>query len=138
MPHEAPDVAAPGSLREKALSRWDNEGGALCEGPQEQPTSHEPRLAQEPRLTNAELVRLRVRVIALENLVIALLAEGSDRQVAVAREMAAYISPRPALAHHPQTIRAAAHMIDLVERAACFRTEGPQERPPTPTPGLDD
>ena len=40
--------------------------------------------------SNAELVQLRIRVIALENLVIALLAEASDRQLDLAREMAAY------------------------------------------------
>jgi hypothetical protein len=74
-----------------------------------------------PELTNAELVQLRIRVIALENLVIALLAEASDRQLELAREMAAYISPRPGFTQHPLTIHAAAHMVDLVERAGQFR-----------------
>ena len=55
--------------RQKALSRWDNEGGAR---PVEAP-------ADVPELTNAELVHLRIRVIALENLIITLLSEGSDR-----------------------------------------------------------
>jgi hypothetical protein len=73
-------------------------------------------------LTNVELVQLRVRVIALENLVIALLAEASDRQLETAREMAAFISPRPGFTHHPLTIQAAAHMIDLVDRAERFRS----------------
>jgi hypothetical protein len=48
-------------------------------------------------LTNAELVQLRVRVIALENLMIALLAGASDKQLEIAREMATYISPDQAL-----------------------------------------
>ena len=75
-----------------------------------------------PELTNAELVQLRVRVIALENLVIALLAEASERQLGLAREMAAYIAPRPGFTHHPLTLHASAQMIDLVERAHHFRS----------------
>ncbi len=127
MPGEKPSFADPLQLREQALSRWDDEGGALRDGPQEGAIPSEPRLVEDPRLTNAELVQLRVRVIALENLVIALLAEGPDRQIAVAREMAAYISPRPGCTHHPLTIHAASHMIDLIERAGCFRTGDAEE-----------
>ena len=76
-------------------------------------------------MTNAELVHLHIRVIALENLVIAVLAEGSDRQLAVAREMAGYISPRSGFKHHPLTIQAADHMTDLVDRALHFQTVQP-------------
>jgi len=64
-----------------ALSTWDNEGGAQLEQ------------VDTDELTNAELVHLRCRVIALENVVIALLADGSERQQALIREMATYISP---------------------------------------------
>jgi len=71
-------------------------------------------------LTNTELVHLRVRVIALENLVIALLAQASDRQLELVREMAAYISPRPGFTQHPLTVHAAAQMIHIVERAGRF------------------
>jgi hypothetical protein len=78
-----------------------------------------------PQLTNAELVQLRIRVIALENLVIALLAEASERQVSVAREMATYILPKPGFTPHPLTVQAAARMIDLVERAGHFRDAAP-------------
>lgn len=102
--------------RQAALSRWDNEGGA-------QVGARQDEQADVPDLTNAELVQLRVRVIALENLVIALLAEGSDRQVEVAREMATYISPRPGFTHHPLTIRAATHMVEIADRAVHFRKE---------------
>ena len=83
---------------------------------------------REPQITNAELVQLRVRVIALENLMITLLAEGSDRHVEVVREMAAYISPMPGFTQHALTIHAAAHMIDLVHRAAHFSSAGVDER----------
>jgi hypothetical protein len=72
-------------------------------------------------LTNAELVRLRVRVIALENLVITLLAELPGRRLELAREMATYISPRPGFTPHPLTIHAAAQMINLADRAGHFR-----------------
>lgn len=109
----------PSERRRRALSRWENEGGAVASVPHE---TH----ADVPDMTNAELVHLRIRVIALENLMIAVLAEGSDRQLAVAREMAAYISPRPGFTHHPLTIQAADHMTDLVDRAVHF-----QDLPPS-------
>jgi len=72
-------------------------------------------------LTDAELVQLRIRVIALENVVISLLAKSSDRQLDLIREMAAYISPRPGFTPHRLTIRAAVEMIHLVDRAGHFR-----------------
>ena len=68
-----------------------------------------------------ELAQLRIRVIALENLVIALLAQGSDHQLDLARQMAAYISPRPGFTHHRPTTHAAAQMVHLVERGNHFR-----------------
>ena len=74
----------------------------------------------------AELVLLHVRVIALENLVIALLAGASDRQLELACKMAPLISPRPGSTSHPLTIRAADHMADLLNRASRF---GDRKRP---------
>ena len=76
-------------------------------------------------LTDAELRQLHVRVIALENLVISLLADASDRQLTLAREMAAFILPRPGFTAHPLTVDAAAQMISLVERAGHFRDATP-------------
>lgn len=102
-------------LRKRALSRWDDEGGAIAPAPQ-------AASLDEHALTNAELVHLRIRVIALENMMIAVLAEGSDRQLEVAREMAEYISPRAGFTPHLLTLRAADHMTDFVERALHFRT----------------
>ena len=107
--------------RQTALSRWDSEGGAGPGSSQEGRSNYH----DVPELTDAELVQLRMRVIALENLVIAFLAEASDRQLQVAREMAAYISPRPGFTQHPLTVHAAAHMIDLVDRAGRFRDDAP-------------
>ena len=110
----------PSQKRQMALSRWDNEGGAGLCGPQEGQISEEVQ-SEVPELTNAELVQLRVRVIALENLVISLLAEASDRQLDLAREMATFISPRPGFTHHSLTIHAATQMVDLIDRAGHFR-----------------
>ena len=71
-------------------------------------------------MTEAELRAMHVRVIALENLVVAMLAAGSRQQKELAEDMAKYISPRPGFTRHPLTIQAAAHMIDLVQRASRF------------------
>lgn len=113
MPDTSP--LEPSDVPGRALARWDNEGGALASSP------HETHL-DVPDMSNAELVQLRIRVIALENLMIAVLSEGSDRQLEVAREMADYIAPRAGSAQHPLTIRAADHMTDLVDRAVHFQT----------------
>jgi len=124
MPDRKPDLLDASQQYQLALSRWDNEGGAGPHRPQEALISGEVQ-PEVPQLTNAELVQLRIRVIALENLVITLLAEASDRQLDLAREMAAYISPRPGFTQHPLTIHAAAQMIDLVQRAGQFRVAPP-------------
>lgn len=73
-------------------------------------------------MTNTELVHLRIRVITLENLLIAMLAEGSDRQRQAAREMADCITPQPGFTQHPLTTQAAKQMTDFVDRAVHFRT----------------
>lgn len=124
MPDQSPDVRTAIDFRLKALSRWDNEGGAGPHGPQVS-DAHVLRDPDIPNLTDAELIQLRVRVIALENLIIMMLAEGSDRQLELAREMAAYISPRPGFTHHPLTMQAAAHMVDLVDRGIHYRSVDP-------------
>jgi hypothetical protein len=110
-----PDFIDPSQQQQKALSRWDDEGGLV-------PTEMH---SEVPELTNTELVHLRVRVIALENVVLALLAESSDRQLDHVREMAAYISPRSGSTEHPLTIHAANHIVQLVERATHFRAMPP-------------
>jgi hypothetical protein len=121
MPDEKSDALSSTQQRQSALSRWDNEGGAGPHGSQE----HGVELTDIPPLTNVDLVQLRIRVIALENLVIMLLAEGSDKQRDLAREMATYISPRSGFTQHPLTIQAAAHMNDLVDRAVHYRSVTP-------------
>jgi hypothetical protein len=121
MPHKKLDLSDRSKQRKSALSRRENEGSAAPRRSRKVLTSNKikPRV---PQLAMAELVQLRIRVIALENLVIGLLAEASDRQLDLAREMAVYISPRPNSTRHRSTIHAAAQMLHLVERAAHFRS----------------
>ena len=122
MPHRDPVSSEAARSRAMALSVWDEEGGGGPSWPEGHSIPSEER-SEVPQLTDAELVQLRIRVIALENLLIALLAEASDRRLELAREMAAYIAPRPGFTQHPLTVKAAAHMVDLVERAGRFRDE---------------
>ena len=112
----------PNAIRQQqtALSVWDTEGGAGPCGPQEESGAEDLR-PRVPELTNAEVVQLRVRVIALENLVITLLAEASERQLDRVPIMVAHITPRPGFTHHPLTLQAAVQMTNLVERARHFR-----------------
>jgi hypothetical protein len=114
MMKESKPAADAVTARQSAISQWDNEGGAITTHPDGLPTDL-------PELSNAELVQLRIRVIALENLMIALLSQGTDWQLTMADEMAAHIAPREDSSHHPLTALAARHMNDLVSRAFHFR-----------------
>jgi hypothetical protein len=68
-----------------------------------------------------ELQTLHVRVIALESLIVSLLASASDRQRNQAIKMAAYISPRSGATQHQLTVQAATHVADLIRRAIPLR-----------------
>ena len=72
-------------------------------------------------LTNAELVQLQIRVIALENLVAALLVDASGQQLNLAREIADCIAPHAGFTPHRLTIHAAARMGSLIERSGHLR-----------------
>lgn len=120
MPKREPNISENAKVRQRALSRWDNEGGAVAVVHQEAPASSVD-LAVVPNMTNSELAQLRVRVIALENLLITFLAEATDGQLNRIRDMATYILPRPGATDHPLTVKAAAQMINLIERADQFR-----------------
>jgi hypothetical protein len=121
MSDRVPPPPVPPAQRLSTLSRWENEGGALDDRSPDDLVNLEI-----PPLTNTELVHLRVRLIAAENLLLALLAEGTEAQTAMAKEMAAYIRPREGHTPHPLTIHAARQMLRLVERAARFKRPGPQ------------
>lgn len=77
-------------------------------------------------LTNAELAQLQLRVIALENLVTALLATAPEQTVPLVRAIAADISPRPDATPHHLTVGAAAQMIHLLDRGQLARTFPPR------------
>ncbi len=108
-------TSGPPTQRQRALSRWTNEGGAVAPG-------DHVMCAAAPVMTNTELVHLHIRVIALENILIAVLAEGSEQQREVARSMADLIAPREGTTPHALTIQAAKHIADFVDRAGHYRT----------------
>jgi hypothetical protein len=122
MPSQSPDPPNDFVLRQRALARWESEGGKTL--PLDSPRVESAEQTQIPEMTNAEIVALRVRVIALENVLISLLATAPDHQLKLIREMADYISPRPGFTPHPLTIHAAEHMVDLVDRSTRFRSHG--------------
>ena len=129
MPTSKADAMESAKQRQRALQRWNNEGGA---GPGGRPfsVSIEAALASAPPLGNAELVQLQIRVIALENVAIALLARATPAQIELVRDMAAYISPRPGFTPHLLTVGAAGEMLSLVDRSSPFRlTEDGRDEP---------
>ena len=102
---------------EVALSIWENEGGARAQRTQPQPAMQK----EVPQSVSTELEHLRIRMIAMENLLIAMLAQAPDRQLELGCEMAAFISPRPGFSHHPRTVGAAAQMVHVLHRARHFQ-----------------
>lgn len=99
---------------EVVIARWENEGGATA--------PWEPALqAQVPQSMNTELEHLRIRMIAMENLLITMLAQAPDRQLALGSEMAGFISPRPGFTRHPRTVGAAAQIAHLLRRGRHFQ-----------------
>ena len=131
MPDPKSSASTRSELRRTALSRWDNEGGA---GPRRQVESGaipaDPSL-DVPPLSNAELVQLQIRVIALESVVMALLSEASGPQIERARERAIHIAPRPGRTRHRLTIHAAARIVGLIEDAAHFGATTPSGGAPS-------
>lgn len=103
-------------VHDRAIGRWENEGGSS--------SGTQPHQQETIARANgdAEAGNLRVRLIALENLVVALLAGAPESQSQLVREMAAYISPRAGTTPHRMTIEAARNMLALVERAAHYKS----------------
>jgi hypothetical protein len=71
--------------------------------------------------SRAQLIHRQARLIALENIVVALLCTACEEQLELIRKMAAGISPRPGFTEHPLTIQAATQMNSMVQRARHFR-----------------
>lgn len=111
------DPMRPMQPTETALSRWENEGGAFA-----QIRSLDCVVSLESHLSmRTELDQLRIRMIAIENLLITLLAQADDQPREMGYEMATYISPRPGYTAHHKTLEAARQMRHLVKRARHFR-----------------
>ena len=106
--------------KNKALSRWEDEGGALPCGPQEA-LAADCKKWNIPPLSEAEIIQLRIRMIALENIVLGLLSTASDEQLATVERMADFISPRAGATQHPLTLHAATQMEHFAERTRRFR-----------------
>jgi hypothetical protein len=68
MPSPLPDPPNDFTLRQHALARWENEGGTTI--PIDGSRAGGAEQTHIPEMTNAEMVALRVRVIALENVLI--------------------------------------------------------------------
>ena len=100
--------------RQRPLSQWDNEGGAIATPVRVLPDDL-------PELTNAELVHMRVRLIALENLMIVLLSQASTGQFEMAGILATHLAPGSGAAPHRLTDLAMHQMHDLVHRAGLLR-----------------
>ena len=74
------------------------------------------------KIGDAEDGNLVIRLISLENIIVALLADAPESQSQLVRDMANYISPRPGKTPHRLTVEAARNMLALVERAEQYRS----------------
>jgi hypothetical protein len=113
------DVAPQPSVavfRASALARWDNEGGALSHPAPVKP----PFVDVAHHLSDRDVVCLRSRVIALENIVVAMLAGGSSNQRSVVHDMALFVRPPLEEVQDRLTLHAADLMDDLADRAGRF------------------
>ena len=119
-------------LFERAVSRWENEGGTVLGAGPMDPASADTSSAAP--LGSAEFVQLQFRVLALENLVTVLLAQSSDRQLGVVRDMAAHVAANPGITPHPPSVRAAAKMRRLLEAAGHLRALCTEQATTTVTP----
>ena len=102
--------AARAAAHERAIGRLDTETAS---------SERTPTVVGE--IGDAEAGNLRVRLIAIENVLVALLATASESQVELIREMACYISPRSGKTPHRLTVEAARNMLAILERAEHYR-----------------
>lgn len=105
----------------RVIGRWENEGGSVRVWHRNVPVE-EKSATVAGEIGDAETTNARVRLIAIENIIVALLANAPDDRLELIREMADYISPRPGMTPHRLTIEAARNMLAVVERAEHYRT----------------
>jgi len=70
---------------------------------------------------NAQLEHLGVRTIAVESLLITMLAQATEQHLELCREVADFVSARPGSAQRPGMIDAADQMVHLLRRAQRLR-----------------
>ena len=111
------DDFAPGDdeFHGRTIAQSINDAGTLND------QSHQDQATVAGKIGDAERGNIKVRLIALENLVVALLASAPASQSEIVSEMAKFISPRSGNVPHRLTIEAARNMLALVERAAHYR-----------------
>ena len=117
MSDNALDLGRAKTPLERSVARWENEGGAI-----EAFDTAKTHATIVGKIGDAEAVNIRVRLIALENIVVALLASGPQESSEMVGEMARYISPRSEATPHRLTIEAARNMLAIVDRAQHCRT----------------
>lgn len=102
-----------------ATGRPENEGEAIGGSGGQRQTRQSETVAGA--IGDAEDGNIRVRLIALENVIVAILASAPENVSELVREMAAYISPRPGATPHRLSVEAARNMLALVERAGHYK-----------------
>ena len=107
-------------IHRRVIGRWENEGGSVRAGRGDMQASENPATVVG-EIGDAEAANIRIRLIALENIIVALLANAAEDRLELIREMAEFISPRPGMTPHRLTIEAARNMLAIVERAEHYR-----------------
>ena len=110
---------ARAEAHERSIGRLEEKGGA-----QPRPDPHGVEQTVVGAIGDAEAANLRVRLVAIENILVALLAAAPESQLELIREMAAYISPRSGKTPHRLTVEAARNMLAIIERAEHYRRLG--------------
>lgn len=115
------DQPSRDAIHRRVIGRWENEGGSVRAWHRDMPVEV-PSITVAGEIGDAEAANTRVRLIAIENIIVALLADAPDDRLELIREMATFISPRPGMTPHQLTIEAARNMVAIVERAEHYRT----------------
>ena len=108
-------------IHRRVIGRWENEGGSVRAWHRDEMHVQANPATVAGEVGDAEAANIRVRLIALENIIVALLANASEDRLELIREMAEFISPRPGMTPHRLTIEAARNMLAIVERAEHYR-----------------
>lgn len=113
--------ATRAEIHRRAIGRWEDEGGATPADSLHNAPGRANYATVAGKIGDAEDGNIRVRLIAIENILVALLADAPGDSLELIREMSAFISPRPGATPHRLTIEAARNMMAIVERAEHYR-----------------